>query len=132
MAIYDPSLNLTDALRTGYTRMVLINANGDNSINLGLRYRRTVGYSPAYDYSECSPRSVPLKFGNSVNDTALIISLDLETTSTPNLGLVCNTDAQGSYPCFVNFFIQMPTFERTMISQQVAMSWLVSLPNALR
>ena len=52
MAIYDPSLDLTDALQTGYTSMVLINANGDNSINLGLRYRKIRGHPPAYDYSE--------------------------------------------------------------------------------
>ena len=50
MAIYDPHLTLEDALRQGYTRLVLINANADNSINLGLRYRQAVGFVPAYDY----------------------------------------------------------------------------------
>ncbi|KAL2049873.1 hypothetical protein ABVK25_009857 [Lepraria finkii] len=84
MAIYDPSLNFTDALQTGYTRMVLINANGDKSINLGLRYLQNDGYPPTYDYSEYSPQSIPLNFGNTVNDTALTISSDLETASIPN------------------------------------------------
>lgn len=51
MAVYDPSLGMVDALQRGYTRMVLISANGDSSINLGLQYRQEMGYSPAYDYS---------------------------------------------------------------------------------
>ena len=51
MAVYDPSLTLTDALQRGYSRMVLISANGDSSINLGLQYRQEMGYDPAYDYS---------------------------------------------------------------------------------
>lgn len=51
MAIYDPSLGLIDALESGYSRMVLIDANGDSSDNLGLQYRQETGYPPAYDYS---------------------------------------------------------------------------------
>ena len=50
MVIYDPSLSMVDALARGYTRMVLINANGDSSINLGLQYRQEIGYIAAYDY----------------------------------------------------------------------------------
>lgn len=34
----------------GYTRMVLISANGDNAINLGLTYRQAPNFPPAYDY----------------------------------------------------------------------------------
>ena len=50
LAVYDPKLNLTDAVKMGYTRMVLISANGDNAINLGLTYRQAPTYPPAYDY----------------------------------------------------------------------------------
>ncbi|KAL8718704.1 MAG: hypothetical protein Q9181_008165, partial [Wetmoreana brouardii] len=50
LAIYDPQLNLADALRKGYTRMVLNAANGNNAINLGLTYRQAPNYPPAYDY----------------------------------------------------------------------------------
>ena len=56
MALYDPSLSLNDALDRGYSRMVLITANGDSSINLGLQYRQEESYNPAYDYS-MSPRA---------------------------------------------------------------------------
>jgi hypothetical protein len=42
LAIYDPSLNLSYALKNSYTRMVDINASGMTSINLGLRVRRDV------------------------------------------------------------------------------------------
>lgn len=55
MAVYDPSLDLTEALERGYTRMVLISANGDSSINLGLQYKQEIGYTPAYDYSISPP-----------------------------------------------------------------------------
>lgn len=54
MAVYDPSLTMEDALQKGYSRMVLISANGDSSINLGLQYRQEMGYTPAYDYSVSS------------------------------------------------------------------------------
>ena len=50
MVINDPSLSMIDALARGYSRMVLINANGDSSINLGLQYRQKIGHIPAYDY----------------------------------------------------------------------------------
>ena len=50
MAIYDPRLDLKDALTRGYTRLILVNANADSSINLGLRNRQAIGYPPAYDY----------------------------------------------------------------------------------
>lgn len=55
MAVYDPSLEVTDALQRGYSRMVLISANGDSSINLGLQYRQEMGSIPAYDYSVSPP-----------------------------------------------------------------------------
>ena len=51
MAVYDPSLAMEDALQRGYSRMVLIGANGDSSVNLGLQYRQEMDYAPAYDYS---------------------------------------------------------------------------------
>ena len=51
---------------------------------------------------------------------------DLTITSSPNLNLVCNTGADKSYPCHVTLFLQFPTFERTIILQKMAMSWLVS------
>lgn len=51
MAIYDPSLGMMEALQRGYSRMVLISANGDSSVNLGLQYRQEMGQTGAYDYS---------------------------------------------------------------------------------
>ena len=51
MAVYDPSLSMMEALERGYSRMVLISANGDSSINLGLQYRQEMGNTGAYDYS---------------------------------------------------------------------------------
>lgn len=56
MAVHDPSLNILDALRMGYTRLVLINANADNSINLGLRIRQAEVFAPAYDYGTSTDR----------------------------------------------------------------------------
>ena len=51
MAVYDPSLGMIEALERGYSRMVLMNANGDSSVNLGLQYRQEMGHTRAYDYS---------------------------------------------------------------------------------
>ena len=60
MAVYDPTLSLTDALQRGYSRLVLIGANADSSINLGLQYRQEMGYDPAYDYSMSRPHAYPI------------------------------------------------------------------------
>ena len=51
MAVYDPSLGILEALEKGYSRMILVNANGDSSVNLGLQYRQEMGHTRAYDYS---------------------------------------------------------------------------------
>ena len=51
MAVYDPSLGMIEALERGYSRMVLISANGDSCVNLGLQYRQEMGCTHAYDYS---------------------------------------------------------------------------------
>ena len=41
---------MMEALERGYSRMVLISANGDSSVNLGLQYRQEMGHTHAYDY----------------------------------------------------------------------------------
>ena len=51
MAIYDPSLDVTEALNLGFTRMTLINANSISSINLDLVHRQKPSGEFAYDYS---------------------------------------------------------------------------------
>lgn len=57
LAVYDPSLSIEEALEAGYTRLLLVNANGVAAINLGLR--RRPGYDgPVYDY-DLSVSSVP-------------------------------------------------------------------------
>lgn len=50
MAIYDPSLDVTEALRLGFTRITLFNANSISSINLNLAYRQKPSGGFAYDY----------------------------------------------------------------------------------
>ena len=50
MAIYDPSLDVTEALNIGFTRMTLFNANSISSINLNLAYRQKPSGEFAYDY----------------------------------------------------------------------------------
>ncbi|KAL9583895.1 MAG: hypothetical protein Q9212_002442 [Teloschistes hypoglaucus] len=50
LAVHDPQLSLSEALRMGYTRMILVAANGNNAINLGLKYRQAPHFTPAYDY----------------------------------------------------------------------------------
>ncbi|KAI4251489.1 MAG: hypothetical protein LQ352_004817, partial [Teloschistes flavicans] len=99
LAIYDPQLDLTDALKMGYTRMILIAANGDNAINLGLRYRQAPNQPPAYDY-------------------------EVSLSSNQDLDIVCDT-SPGKYvhPCHVTLFIQIPTFERKVVMQSPVMRW---------
>ncbi|KAK4174862.1 hypothetical protein QBC36DRAFT_356192 [Triangularia setosa] len=100
IAVYDPTLTVREALENGYTRMVLINANGMAAINLGLNYREALGHAPAYDYQ-------------------------LSISTIPSIDLQCDTsDPRGaSGPCFLSLFVQFPSFERQVSQQDVAMKW---------
>lgn len=82
--------------------MNLINANGIVAVNVGLRIRQAPNAAPAYDY-------------------------DLGISSSPTTDLVCDTSTELTfqYPCYVSLFIQIPTFERTIIRIQKEMSWTV-------
>ncbi|KAK4198896.1 hypothetical protein QBC40DRAFT_340947 [Triangularia verruculosa] len=100
IAVYDPTLTVQQALESGYTRMVLINANGMAALNLGLNYREALGKAPAYDYQ-------------------------LSISTVPSMDLQCDTsDPKGaSGPCFLSLFVQFPSFERQVSQQDVAMKW---------
>ncbi|KAK0735324.1 hypothetical protein B0T21DRAFT_411962 [Apiosordaria backusii] len=100
IAVYDPTLTVQEALENGYTRMVLINANGMTALNLGLNYREALGKAPAYDYQ-------------------------LSISTIPSMDLQCDTsDPKGaSGPCFLSLFVQFPSFERQVSRQDVAMKW---------
>lgn len=106
LAIHDSDLGMLEALEKGYTRMILINANGVTGINLGLKYRQAIGSEPAYDY-------------------------DLSISSVPSMQLVCDTSstAFSSYPCHASLFIQIPTFDRKIVQQSKSLTWAVSQPN---
>ncbi|KIM95647.1 hypothetical protein OIDMADRAFT_133314 [Oidiodendron maius Zn] len=101
VAIYDPTLTLQEALENGYTRMVLINANGMTAINLGLNYRQAFGSAPAYDY-ELSISTIP----------ATSIVCDLGSTTQAATG-----------PCHISLFLQIPSFTRQTSLLSYEMGW---------
>jgi hypothetical protein len=111
IAVYDPTLGLREAFETGYTRMSLINANGIVAVNIGLQVRQGLDGNSAYDY---------------------ILGL----SSSPTRDLVCDTSSATTYqyPCYVSLFVQIPNFDRTIITTTKAMEWLVSskLPPIIR
>jgi hypothetical protein len=88
--VHDPTLTVKEALQNGYTRMVLINANGMVAINLALEYREALGYAPAYDYQ-------------------------LTISTIPSTTLECEITAT----CFLTLVFQFPSFERQVLSQDV-------------
>lgn len=50
-------------------------------------------------------------------------------SSTPAQGLVCDTanGPSGYYgACATSLFIRIPSFDRTIVAEQMAMSWVVS------
>ncbi|KAK3939958.1 hypothetical protein QBC46DRAFT_314542 [Diplogelasinospora grovesii] len=100
IAVHDPTPSLEEALKNGYTRMVLINANGVTAINLGLDYREARGRTPAYDYQ-------------------------LTISPIPSNTLECDVSAPGgaSGSCFLSLFLQFPSFERQVSRQDIAMKW---------
>ena len=50
MSIYDPSLDIKEALDIGFTTMTLMAANSRSSVNLGLVHRQKPDGDFAYDY----------------------------------------------------------------------------------
>ena len=46
-----------------------------------------------------------------------------------NMGIVCDTSANDSYPCHLTLDIQMPTLGRTIIRRKKEMTWFVSGAN---
>jgi hypothetical protein len=102
IAIYDPTLDLASALENGYTRMVLINANGVTAINLGLNRRQAPNTSPAYDYK-------------------------LSVSTIPAAGVNCGATSTGSTaPCHISLFLQFPSFDRQNSRLGVEMKWEVN------
>lgn len=83
--------------------MNLINANGIVAVNIGLQVRQGLDGNSAYDYT-------------------------LGLSSSPARDLVCDTSSATTYqyPCHVSLFVQVPNFDRTIISTKKAMEWLVS------
>ncbi|KAK3324391.1 hypothetical protein B0T19DRAFT_229532 [Cercophora scortea] len=100
LAIYDPTLTLDQALDAGYTRMVLINANGIVAINLGLSQREALNRKPAYDYQ-------------------------LSVSTIPASDLLCDvaSSVHQSGPCFLSLFLTFPTFDRQVSRQSFELSW---------
>ncbi|KAK4450974.1 hypothetical protein QBC34DRAFT_296205 [Podospora aff. communis PSN243] len=90
IAVHDPTLTVEEALRNGYTRMVLINANGVVAINLGIEHREALSHAPAYDFQ-------------------------LTISTIPSTTLECETTAA----CFLTLVFQFPSFERQVLKQDM-------------
>jgi hypothetical protein len=103
IAVYDPILGMQKAFDLGYTRMYLVNANGIVAVNIGLQVRDEGNGISAYDYS-------------------------LSLISTPATDLVCDTSSAETYkwPCHMSLFVQIPNFDRSIITTEKAMTWVVS------
>lgn len=103
IAIYDQSLTVEEALRYGYTRMHLIDANGAVGINLGLKYKIPLDKPAAYDYS-------------------------LSLSVIPSTEIECDVSSKESNRgnCFLSLFLQFPTFDRLSFTHTVAMDPVVS------
>ncbi|KAK0639562.1 hypothetical protein B0T16DRAFT_518489 [Cercophora newfieldiana] len=94
IAVHDPTLTVEEALANGYTRMVLINANGMVAINLGLESREALGHAPANDYQ-------------------------LTISTVPSMTMECDASAA----CFLTLIFQFPSFERQVLRQDVKLKW---------
>ena len=117
-SIYDPSLDIKEALDIGFTTMTLIAANSRSSVNLGLVYRQKPNGVFDYDYGGS-------RYPNSSDTLTNTLFLDLGATSVPNLSLVCDAERNGSCPYFFTLVIQMPNFNRLILQRRQEIAWLV-------
>ncbi|KAI1760625.1 hypothetical protein GGR53DRAFT_525937 [Hypoxylon sp. FL1150] len=101
LAVYDPTLTFAEALENDYTRLTLVNANGEVTVNMVLNYRQVRGKRPAYDYN-------------------LVVS------TVPAMDRHCDigSETDPAYmQCFISLWLQFPTFERQVSTQSYAISW---------
>jgi hypothetical protein len=84
--------------------MNLVSANGIVGVNIGLQVRDGANGISAYDYS-------------------------LSLVSSPATDLVCDESSAETYkyPCHMSLFVQVPNFERSIITTVKAMTWTASL-----
>lgn len=102
--MFDASLTIDEALKSGLTRLHLVNANGMTFINLGLNHREKEGRSRAYDYQ-------------------------FSISTTPSMDLSCDTsngveNIQGN--CWMSLYMQFPTFDRRVFRLGWELEWYVS------
>ncbi|RKU49366.1 hypothetical protein DL546_001492 [Coniochaeta pulveracea] len=93
VAMFDPTLDITEALERGYTRMQLVDANALVAINLGLQLRESAGQTPAFDY-------------------------ELSISTIPSVSKVEDDDTG-----WLSLFLQFPSFTRQVSNQHKAWSW---------
>lgn len=97
VAMFDPTLDITEALERGYTRMQLVDANALVAINLGLQLRESAGQTPAFDY-------------------------ELSISTIPSVSKVEDDDTG-----WLSLFLQFPSFTRQVSNQHKAWSWSVCI-----
>jgi hypothetical protein len=103
--------------------MILINANAITSINLALQYRYSSVPLPSLPPNSSNPPS------NSTTTAAATYQAGaydytLSLSSSPTLGLVCNTAQNDSHPCHSSLYIIFPSFERTVVKSMRKMDWV--------
>ncbi|KAH8693222.1 hypothetical protein BGW36DRAFT_36472 [Talaromyces proteolyticus] len=98
------------ALKNGYTRMTLVNANGMTAINLGHNYRQASGRVPAYDCG-LSISTMP----------ATELVCDLGSITVPATG-----------PCHISLFVQIPslTIQTSLLTNAMGWADMVSYAGA--
>lgn len=99
LAIFDPGSGLEQALNSSYSPINLINTNGISYIHLDLNLRRDRHLASIYDY-------------------------DPTISTSPNLGLVCDTSANMSNLCHASLELQFTSHDRKITVERRGMTWV--------
>lgn len=105
VSIFDPTLDLLEALQKNYTRLEHMPANGLSTVTLGLHHRQALNEPGKYDY-------------------------ELSISSTPSMDLRCDSSAEVNMEmaCWMTIFLSFPSFSRRVTELNYKMSLTVSVP----
>ncbi|KAH7095950.1 hypothetical protein FB567DRAFT_513829 [Paraphoma chrysanthemicola] len=99
LAIYDPSRDLIEMQSEGQLYTAQIDANSHTVVNIGLEYYTYLNRTASYRY-------------------------DVTISTRQNLDLVCDITKGGWYPCHVTIEMQIPSFRRTIIREEMKQDWV--------
>ena len=112
--LYDPALDLADALEQEVIRSNLVNSMATTFIDVDLTYYRPLNGTAAYFYG--------LFIKHSITGNLLMMKQEITKSTSGNL---CEQSANNVSWCHMTLLLQIPSFRRAIVEEQMQLLWRV-------